>query len=125
MLGQFELNFADYLKSIAGQPLTVGANGEVLYSASSVNVYVKATVNNESSSNLKGLDLKAHAATRVQLDAAICSRPGCNCGNEGPIHLSLKCHPEAPLEVFYFDGLLHVACTKCAELHHVIKVADK
>lgn len=50
-----------------------------------------------------------------------CGMPGC----EGSIFIHPRCHPDAPVEVSYFDGVFKVACARCSQEICSIAVASK
>ena len=55
--------------------------------------------------------------TREDLDAAVCSTPGCTHTTEhGMLFLHGKCHPGAPTQTAYtYDGVLHIVCAMCQQ----------
>jgi hypothetical protein len=59
---------------------------------------------------------------RRDLDAGVCDLPGCT-HDTHPDGLALhaRCHPAAPLQVWYADGLLTVKCNTCKG--HVCRIA--
>lgn len=66
--------------------------------------------------------MTAAGLTRRDLDKAQCSVPGCDHtahAGEG-LFLSARCHPMAPLRVFYRDGVLECACAECGE--HIVNI---
>ena len=64
--------------------------------------------------------------TREDLDGKSCAMPGCTHERhpEG-LYLHAVCHPRAPLDVAYHEGVLTVRCDRCDAHVATIAVASR
>lgn len=61
--------------------------------------------------------------TRQELDKLKCGNPECTAPNCKTLYLHSRCHPEAPLDVKYTEGVLTFNCIECEALVVEIAVA--
>ena len=50
---------------------------------------------------------------RKEMDETHCQNPECDCGGDGPMFINQRCHPNAALEAFWYEGVVYIRCAKC------------
>ena len=61
--------------------------------------------------------------SRVELDKAQCTVPGCSHQDHDSLFLNARCHPRQGTEVEYREGILYIRCQVCKEMVTEILVA--
>ena len=57
-------------------------------------------------------DMTYPVVWREQADQFQCENPDCPSGSHA-IYVNPRCHPDAGIEAFYFDGWMHMHCAYC------------
>lgn len=58
------------------------------------------------------------------LDKAGCDKEGCSCTG-GPIYMHGRCHPQAAVQAYYYQGIMFIECAECRTPIVPIQVADQ
>lgn len=62
--------------------------------------------------------------TRADLDGAVCSEEGCDCGAGAELYLHGRCHMDSPTWAKYAGGVLEITCAACDRVIARIEVAS-